>query len=112
VIRVARDCPECASAGTVRGERCRLCDATVSEPPVGAADLPPAAPPASLRLSDVIEELRAIVALVSVADGAGQLVVACRRVEELLMALREQFLQEVVVARPNVRPAELSRTGR
>jgi hypothetical protein len=81
VIRTARDCPECASAGTVRRNRCQLCEATVSdEPPRGAAVLPPAAPPAPLRLSDVIEELRAIAALVSVAGGAGQLVAAFRRV--------------------------------
>ena len=56
-VPLARDCPECASAGTVRGIRCQLCDAAVPERAGGAAVLPPVVPPASLRLSDVIEEL-------------------------------------------------------
>jgi hypothetical protein len=45
--------------------------AEVSLLPGGAADLPPVAPPtSSLRMVDVVEELRAIAALPAMAEGS------------------------------------------
>jgi hypothetical protein len=72
----------------------------------GAADLPPAASitldtalpaprvDAPLRFSDVIRELRAMVALASAREPAG-LEAAARRVEAMVARLRRQFLQEL-----------------
>lgn len=112
-------CPECRSAGAVVGHRCQICDAETpgeatpslpggSGPPDEAVDLPPTAssrPP--LRFSEVVAELQGITELL-VRD-PGRVPEACRRAEELLAALREQFIGDVVNGRPA--PA-ISRSGR
>jgi hypothetical protein len=106
---VVADCPECRSAGAVSGGRCEICDARVD----GAADLPPAAPPASpsplgeVRLTDVLRELQLIAVTIRDAGGSKELIAACTRAEQLVVALEEQFLADVVFGRPAA-----SRTGR
>lgn len=105
---VASDCPVCLSAGSVSRGRCQLCEADFGEAPVGAVDLPPAAPPDDtqgfLRFSDVLRELGEVGTLVSNANGASEIENACRRVQTLLLALRLQFLNEVVVTSPSGYP--------
>jgi hypothetical protein len=88
---VARDCPECRSAGSVVGARCQICDAPEGQS--GAADLPPAVP-AALRMSDVLAELGAI--REALAE-PGEAAAACLRVEALFQRLRNQFLSDVVL---------------
>lgn len=89
---VARDCPECRSAGSVIGPRCQICDAPAGRS--GAADLPLAVP-AALRMSDVLAELGAIREALTEPDEA--VAAACLRVEALFQRLRNQFLSEVVL---------------
>jgi hypothetical protein len=114
-------CPECRSAGAVVGLRCQICDAETPgeatpslpggsgpERPDEAVDLPPTAssrPP--LRFSEVVAELRRISDLL--ARDPDRVPEACRRAEEMLAALREQFIGDVVNGRPA--PAT-SRIGR
>lgn len=87
------DCPECGSAGSVYHHFCEVCYADVDRV---AQMLHPSIP---VRFSDVIAELRAIADL---ATGHGdtprwRVAAACRRAESLLMVLRRQFLNEVVL---------------
>jgi hypothetical protein len=102
VLAARADCPECRSAGTMSNGGCEICDAVV----VGAADLPPAAPPAGpVRLSDVLRELELIAGIIRKAGGSEELSAACTRAQELMAALEEQA--DVVAGRPVP-----SRTGR
>ena len=98
------DCPECGSARSVERGLCQVCYAEFGE--TGAADLPPAASipldetvrarldDAPLMFSDVIRELRAMVALAAAREPAG-LEIAGRRAEAMVARLRRQFLQEL-----------------
>jgi hypothetical protein len=56
--------------------------------------------PQPLRFSDVIDELRAAAALVRPTedDPSRGIALACRRLEDLLDRLREQFLADLGVA--------------
>ena len=98
------DCPECGSARSVERGLCQVCYAEFGE--TGAADLPPAASipleevvrarlvDAPLRFSDVIQELRAMVALAAAREPAALEIVG-RRAEAMVARLRRQFLQEL-----------------
>jgi hypothetical protein len=113
-------CPECRSAGAVAGLRCQICDAetpgeaTPSLPGGSgpgrdeAVDLPPTASSRSpLRFSEVVAELRGISDLL--ARDPDRVPEACRRAEEMLAALRAQFIGDVVIGRP---APTTSRSGR
>jgi hypothetical protein len=56
----------------------------------------------ALRFADVLEEIRRIADLARRVDRAGTEVIteACGRAESLLVSLRLQFLQDVIVDRP------------
>ncbi|MGH2657335.1 MAG: hypothetical protein ACRDIZ_11670 [Actinomycetota bacterium] len=78
------------------------------ERPDEAVDLPPTASSRSpLRFSQVLAEPRRISDLL--ARDPDRVPEACRRAEEMLAALREQFISDVVEGRPA--PAT-SRSGR
>jgi hypothetical protein len=113
---VPADCPECRSAGSVRGGLCEICFAELDEAPppperrpLGEAPPHPregtdeaaGAPAASspLRFADVIAELQAIAALARDLPGAEgpALASACRRAEGLLTSLRRQFIADVAL---------------
>jgi hypothetical protein len=111
-------CPECRSAGAVVGLRCQICDADPrgSDPkPLrgirfvsagrGRRPSPDGLAPSS-RFSEVVAELRGISDLL--AHDPARVQEACRRAEEMLAALREQFIGDVVKGRPA--PA-ISRSG-
>lgn len=86
------DCPECGSAGSVHRWACEICETEPRTPPLLHPSIP-------LRFADVIRELRAIAELASgpgIPDGP-TLSGACRRAESLLLVLRRQFLQDVVL---------------
>jgi len=91
------DCAECDSAGSVERGLCQVCYAEPGEGEPVAADLPPAASPGPLRLRDVIDELRAVAGLASAVEDAEMLMSACRRADQLLHALRDQFLVDLGV---------------
>jgi hypothetical protein len=104
-------CPECRSAGAVVRLRCQICDAETpgeatprlpggsgTERGDEAVDLPPTAPSPPLRFSEVLAELRGISDLL--ARDPGRVPEASRRAEEMLTALREQFIGDVVEGRP------------
>lgn len=65
----------------------------------GASPPPLLHPSIPLRFADVIEELRRIadMALSDKAIEAKPLVAACQRAESLLLVLRRQFIQDVVL---------------
>ena len=112
---IAPDCPECRSAGSVRGSVCEICFAELDEspartPPSGLGDGPPRTregsdeaagpPPAAsspLRFADVIAELQAIAAVARGAAGpeGPAIAEACGRAERLLASLRRQFVSHV-----------------
>jgi hypothetical protein len=79
------DCERCQSAGSVEGSACQVCGWRA---PTGGP----------LRFSDVIDELRAIAALAASVEEelGGSMATACDRAEALLLALREQFMADVV----------------
>jgi hypothetical protein len=96
--RVAvRSCPECRSAGSVVGDCCEVCYADFGEglhvAPAESAIVKP------LLFSDVIDELRAAASMVRPTedDPSRGVEIACRKVEALLGALREQFLADLGV---------------
>jgi hypothetical protein len=92
------------------GLRCQVCDAETpgevtpslpggSGPRDEAVDLPPTAssrPP--LRFSEVVAELQGISDLLALDPD--RVPEACRRAEEMLAALREQFIGDLVKGRP------------
>ena len=94
------DCPECGSAGSVARWSCEICDADPLPPRVLHPSIP-------LRFTDVIVELRAIAGMAEDPRGLARVAVAaaCRRAESLLLVLRRQFLDEVVLG--DVPPSEL-----
>jgi hypothetical protein len=80
-----------------------FCEVCYAEP-VGAADLPPAAPGAdsrTYRMTDVIAEIRAIRALALKEGAEGNLRLAFEQLEELLRNLRRQFVSDVIVGHPS-----------
>jgi hypothetical protein len=85
-------CPECGTPGSVQADVCDLCLADLGERtfPPAAADPPPVAAP-ELRFSEVLEELRHVVALA--ADGPAA--AAGRHAQSLLTDLRRQFLRDL-----------------
>ena len=98
MIEIHTDCATCGAAGSVVRGYCQVCDTRAEDG--RAADLPPAAPPGPLRLSDVLGELKAISSLVSGADGGSEVVDALHRTEMLLHGLHQQFLRDVIEGRP------------
>ena len=83
------DCPECRSAGSVARGVCQVCFAEPDEVGPGAGG--------ALRFADVIAELDAMADLAR--QGAGtEVAETCRRARLLLQALKEQFLEHVVIA--------------
>ena len=97
------DCSHCGAAGSVWDGFCEVCYAE----PVGAADLPPAAPGAdsrTYRMTDVIAEIRAIRALALKEGAEGNLRLAFEQLEELLRNLRRQFISDVIVGHPSATP--------
>jgi hypothetical protein len=68
---------------------------------MNADGLPPPIlhPSIPLRFTDVLEELRRIAGMALADDQieAEAVAAACRRAESLLLVLRRQFLQEVVI---------------
>ena len=78
---------------------------------MSAEELPPPLlhPSIPLRFADVLEELRRI-ARMALSDDvveADAVATACRRAESLLLVLRRQFMQDVVLgdAQPSARVA-------
>jgi hypothetical protein len=53
-----------------------------------------------LRFADVIEELREVADLAAALEPTAPVAEACRRLQDLLHALREQFLDDVVLRTP------------
>ena len=93
------DCPECRSAGSVEHGVCQVCFAELEE---GAPVAEPG-PSLGLRFADVIAELEAVAGLAGPAAGR-DVIEACQRARLLLHALREQFLEQVVLAAPGEPP--------
>jgi hypothetical protein len=85
-----RDCPECRSAGSVSNGVCQLCFAEPAET-AAVAGRP------AVRFADVIAELEAV-AWLARDEAGGQVAEACRRARRLLLALKEQFVEQVVLA--------------
>ena len=96
----AGDCPECQSAGTVRDGACQICFAEPDEG--GAAGAGRGAPPA-LRFADVIAEL-ASMASPDHAGSATDVASAAARARILLLALRTQFVDEVILGPSGIDP--------
>jgi hypothetical protein len=72
-------------------------------------DVTDPAPP--LRFADVLEEIRGIAALAATAEPTGSAVVgACARAEALLIRLRRQFMQDVVLGSERPTASSTSRT--
>jgi len=106
-------CRECGSAGSVYHHFCEVCYADAdpgaergSPRPLAGPILHPSIP---VRFSDVMAELRSIADL---ATGQGdtprwRVAAACRRAEALLMVLRRQFVNEVVLG--DLAPRDASR---
>jgi hypothetical protein len=86
------DCPECGSAGSVHRWSCEICESEAITPPLLHPSIP-------LRFADVVRELRTIAQLASGPDTPDGPTVAraCRRAESLLLVLRRQFVEEVVL---------------
>jgi hypothetical protein len=98
------DCPMCLSIGSVHADRCQVCDAQLAPPPEsgsgspnGAVDLPPAASPGPMRFSDVLAELEAISAMTATPEDGRAVAAACRRAGAIVVALRSQFLDEILL---------------
>jgi hypothetical protein len=91
------DCPECRSAGSVYRDFCEVCYAEFGEHD-------PSAQP--LRFTEVMDELRRATDLAARGTGsAPEFAAACRRLERLLLSLRRQFLDDVVIGVPAAPPA-------
>ncbi|MDP9341384.1 MAG: hypothetical protein M3Q23_04560 [Actinomycetota bacterium] len=86
------DCPECRSAGSVYRDFCEVCYADFAD---RDADAEP------LRFTEVMDEIRRAADLAAGGSRSGpDFAAACRRLERLLMALRNQFLEDVVLGLP------------
>jgi hypothetical protein len=86
------DCPECHSAGSVYRDFCEVCYAELGRSGPGAEPL---------RFTEVMDEIRRAAALAGGGlASAPDVAAACRRLERLLLALRTQFLDDVVLGVP------------
>ncbi len=107
-LDVGTDCPDCGVTATVRAGVCDLCLADLGERR-WAARRPAVAvvvDPNDLRFSDVMAELRAVVALALESDGGSPLAAAGTRAERLLGSLRTQFLRDLGLPRVGAAGAE------
>lgn len=84
------NCPECRSAGSISQGVCQVCFAEIDERVVEAFVGP-------VRFADVIAELEAVAWLAGVG-AAREVAEACRRARMLMVALKEQFVDHVVLA--------------
>jgi hypothetical protein len=102
------DCPDCGVTATVRGGVCDLCLADLGERRWSArrAAVAVVLDPSDLRFSDVVEELRAVVALARESDGGSPVAAAGIRAERLLGSLRTQFLRDLGLPRVGAAGAE------
>ncbi len=93
----ATDCPDCGATGSVRAGVCDLCFADLGERRWSARRGPvtTALDPNGLRFSDVVDELRALVALAREMDDGSPVAAAGVRAELLLGSLRTQFLRDL-----------------
>jgi predicted amidophosphoribosyltransferase len=88
------DCPVCRSAGSVYGQVCDVCLADLAEhegPPHEAIEDPP------VRLIDLLGEMEALSLLAARLGHTGELAVAGRRIRDLLLELRRQFVEDAIL---------------
>jgi hypothetical protein len=103
------DCPDCGARDAVRAGLCDLCASDLGErrPPGrrgSAVELPDEI--VDLRFSDVVAELRALVALARAHDDGSSVAAAGVRAERLLGSLRTQFLRDLGLPRLGAAGAE------
>jgi hypothetical protein len=107
-LRDAADCPECGATAVVVGDLCDLCFADLGERcGAGRLGAPAAIPDAEdLRFSDVLDELRTVVALARSGEDGSPVAAAGLRAERLLGSLRTQFLRDLGLPRLGAAGAE------
>jgi hypothetical protein len=101
------DCPECGAIGVVRSGVCDVCLGDLGERRWSARRGASAAvTDDDLRFSDVVAELRAVVALAEETEEGSSVAAAGRRAERLLGSLRTQFLRDLGLPRVGAAGAE------